>query len=367
MKKLLIIVWVALFSILFVDASWGWWWSYSTSCSSSDRNEICSSYINEYNISVCSCNKKALSIPMTIFGDIKWEEVKIWKGAEIFIYDVDWGLLSKSVVGQVWKYWTNDAFKISERININSFEWEAIIKVKYWSYLYTNVKVEKDSWYNCEDKIIFQTNKLCKYNLLIIDSNKQFIWWGGARSSRSSSKNLRQTSRNTVNWKTELFTKQSKAIFLKSKKFQKKYTNINYKLENILKKFNKENNKQAVYLKIKVWEKIKQYLFYIESWNKAQAKKIVSELKGIIKEFVKELKKKIVIKKYYSQNSKINKIEKRIDILLAKKWKIDENEIIELRNLVIKNIEKYLESKKDTKIKQELIMNFKKFIHLLKN
>jgi len=367
MRKLLIIITTLIFSIITVNASWWsssiWDWSW---CGTSDSNQICSNYINEYNIEVCSCNEKALAIPMTIFGEVKWNDLEIWIGAEIFIYNSVWDLLNKNIVKENWKYWTNDGFKIDERININYFEWEPVVKIKYWNYLYNDVNIQRADWYNCNEKFVFQNNKLCKYEFEVYDTNKISLWWGWRSSSRNNVTNLQESYSSITNWNIEVFTKESKKISLKNIKFQQKYNLIDKKLEQILIKFKKKNEEDTLILKNKLSEWIKEYLYYLESWNKWEAIKVLWKLRVIMKDFSKELKKEIVIKKHISQNLKIKKIEERIDVLIKKSWQEKSNEIIELRNIIIKDIENYLSNINDEALKKELIKNLKLLLSKIK-
>ena len=340
MKRLLIVLFLLFPAYSFAGSS--------DTCESDDSSEVCDTYLNEYNVEVCSCTKKVLSIPMIIFGDIKWENINIWNGAEVFIYDEEWELLNKNYVKEIWKYWTNEAFEIDDKVNLTEFEWEAIFKIKYWRTLYSNIKVEESWDYSCNEKLIFQTNKLCKYDLDLTNSKIEYTWW---RSWSYSSTNLEINSNVSVKLDTSKYYDNLKIV--------------EGKIDVFIKKFAKENNLQINLLKKEILGKMESYLESIELWNKKESRITLNELKLIIIEFSKELSKENNLKKYVSKNEKVVEVSLKLDLIISNYKKSETEELVELRNNVIKKLEEYILIPKNNKIKNSLILEVNKLLSLL--
>ena len=331
MKKLFIIL--LLFIPFFAYAD-------NSEVCNNNSDEFCDTYINEYNVEVCSCNKKVLDIPMIIFGDIRWKNIGKW--AELFIYDKKGNLLTKSIILENWKYWTNKAFEIDKKINLNKFEDEIVFKIKYWRNIFSNIKIEKDWEYNCNDKLIFQTNKLCKYNLDLTNAQIYHIWWW---------------------WHSWWIKKIKKDSRVKVKKIVvSKYKNkvgiVKSKIDKLIDKFNKRWDLDIQNLEKEVLKIFENYLKSIDKWDKEKSKILFKKLKIKIKELYKELsltkKEKILIK-----------VNKKLNILIDSYGKKNNEEIINLKNKLIQKIEKYIENPKNKKLRKELILEIKKFYKIL--
>jgi len=122
---------------------------------------------------------------------------------------------------------------------------------------------------------------------------------------------------------------------------------ITENLNNILKKKGKLTDKNLLRIKDNILENLKKYLL-ASKYNK---KSIEKEIILLYKNFLKELNK---VEKYFSNNPRLNKATKKIDHLLNKYWKDDDNTMIEMRNSLIKTIDKYFGEYEDEKLKNKL-------------
>lgn len=132
---------------------------------------------------------------MTIFWDIIYDTDISWATLKISInwWDI---ILTQELTSH--RYWTNDAFELDKRINLNKFDGNIGYEIVLGNYKYTDIPVINSWDYWCAAEILFQTNKLCKYDLDLKNATKTFTgtitppsswggwgwggwwgWWGG--------------------------------------------------------------------------------------------------------------------------------------------------------------------------------------------
>ena len=106
---------------------------------------------------------------MVIFWNIDNTNLEISDWDNLKIYDWSWSLLKVVTLTSDISYWTNNAFDINNKISLGSFIWTLKFELITNSKTFSDLTVEQDSWYNCENNPEYQSNKICKYNIIIND------------------------------------------------------------------------------------------------------------------------------------------------------------------------------------------------------
>lgn len=339
---------------------------------------------------------EGFSIPMIIFWDINnsWNKNLIWDTLKIFNWN--WILIKNKILKSSNTYWTNRAFDNVNKISLDKYDWLLKFEIISSTNTYKMDTVILDSKYLCETQLIFQSNKICKYNISFNINTISNSWgwsWGW------NSNNINSLWNSWLSTKKSVIKSIDKKWYIKPKvKFlTPKYKKINKKLDkalvwiwNNIERFSRFNKKQLkTYLEFKnlsknLTNKLKELEDAQTNNDKEKIKIIILNLKEWakkLKTILAESKKNIIFEKKILKGKSVNLIKaknkitkkfiSKIDKIIWKKVKPEKfNESIQYRNELNLIIDNYMETKDKEErkfIKKDLLKVFKYFKNTLNN